>query len=453
MSQFFPTSPWLAFESLRLLSTTPISGAESELISGLSAISPSSSKLPGSWRSTWEAQSTRAEATARRCTDIGNRILAKHAFLRAANYTRASGYLLTGERMDLQHVDALGIAQKAATLFRNGMRLSDGTVRVVKIPVPGTGLELPGYLYLPPVHKRASVLESTPKVDRKEVKVRKIPILINCGGADSTQEELFSQHPAMAMEMGYACLTFDGPGQGIALRKDGLKMRPDWEYVLGYVLDFVVEYGNAEANRALGLDTERIAVSGCALGGYFALRGASDSRVKACVALDPVYDLFDFGTRHVAPAMLSAWANGWIPDGVVDRALSAAARWSFQLHWELSTTGFFLGVETPTKVLREMKKFTLKEPGGDSFLRHVHCPVLVSGARSSLYLDVDMHTGMTWKGLQHLNEEDRELWIAQQPEDGALQAKIGAFALSNEKTFAFLDKRLGVTRERLADTS
>ncbi|KAK1141252.1 hypothetical protein N8T08_009291 [Aspergillus melleus] len=91
-------------------------------------------------------------------------------------------------------------------------------------------------------------------------------------GADSTQEELYFLHGAESPAIGYAFLTFDGSDQGLVLQQDGMRLRPDWEIVSSAVLD----------------------LPGQSLGGYLGLRGAADARIKACIAVDPVYDLWDF---------------------------------------------------------------------------------------------------------------------------------------------------------------
>ncbi|PWY76065.1 alpha/beta-hydrolase [Aspergillus sclerotioniger CBS 115572] len=433
MHKFFQ-STWLDFEVIRILGTAPNGGADiCEVLEAVGSIQEGDAE---SWNKAWKAQADRAEATGLRCLQTGNRELAKRAFLRASNYTRASGYMFIGETPSQQDPRGLEIAERAIALFKRGVKLADAPVEFLHIPYPG-GVHLQGYLYLP----RAS----------KRLPGQTIPLLINCGGADSTQEELYFLNPCAASEMGYACLTFDGPGQGMALRKHGLVLRPDWEYVTRHVLDYLAHFVSLRPD--LDLDLDRIAVSGSALGGYFALRVASDPRIKVCVAMDPVHDMWDFGTQHVSGTFMKAWIDGWVSNATVDSMINFAARRSFQLKWEVSLAGAFWQLDRPTDILLQMKKFTLKGDGeSGGFLERVKCPTMVSGATDSLYLDVASHTMMVWKGLQHLPEADRRLWLAETPADGALQAKIGAFALSNEYTFSFLDEKLGIMRERLEGT-
>jgi pimeloyl-ACP methyl ester carboxylesterase len=436
MHAFF-TNTWLNFEILRILGTAPTGGAD--ICEVLEAVSQIREGDPESWHESWARQAARAEATALRCLEAGNRPLARGAFLRAANYTRASGYMFVGARPSQPDPRCLPLAEKTAALFRRGVMLLDGVdVRPLEIPYPG-GVTLHGYLYVPTGHHK------------KVHGGGKTPIVINCAGADSIQEELYFLHPAVGPSLGYACVTFDGPGQGLALRRDGLHLRPDWEYVVRLVLDHLEDYAGAHPD--LDLDVTRIAVAGSALGGYFALRAASsaDPRIKACVALDPVYDMWDFGTQHVSPAFMGAWTRGWVTDAMVDAAIATAMRWSFQMRWEVSLCGGFWGLDSPVAVLRRMRDFTLKGGAGKetTLLERVRCPTLVSGAENSLYLDVERHTGSVWRGLQHLPESKRWLWTASTPADGALQAKIGAFAVSNEWTFRFLDEMLGVVRREV----
>ncbi|KAK8072678.1 alpha/beta hydrolase [Apiospora saccharicola] len=303
MHKLFPTSPFFDFETVRILGTTVYGGADAaEVLEAVGDIKPND---PVSWEQAWATQATRAEALADDAARHGNRDAARRAYLRAANYTRAKGYMYVsspapdngrGGGAMRQDPRALPTAEKVGELFRKAIPFMEGPVLTLSIPYEG-GFHLPAYLYLPPVSSRIQ--------GRK-----KIPILINCGGADSCQEELFFLNPAEGPALGYAVLTFDGPGQGMMLRKHELEMRPDWEVVTGCVISHLVQF--SKQNPQLELDVACIAVSGASMGGYFALRAAVDPRVKACVSIDPFYDMWDFGTAHVSPLFISAWTQGWI---------------------------------------------------------------------------------------------------------------------------------------------
>ncbi|KAI0405058.1 Alpha/Beta hydrolase protein [Xylaria palmicola] len=254
MHRLFPRSGFFDFETVRILGTTAYGGADVAEV--LEAVGEIKSDNPISWEDAWRKQAQRAEKLAEEARQHGDRDAALRGYLRASNYTRASGYMYVSslnEDGDLeQDPRALPIAEKVGQLFHKAMPLMEGEV----------------------------------------------PILVNTGGADSCQEELFYVNPVAGPGMGYAVLTFDGPGQGIMLRKYELEMRPDWETVTSSVINYLESYSARHPD--LELDLGCIGVSGTSMGEYYALRVASDDRVKACVSIDPFYDMWNFGTAHVS---------------------------------------------------------------------------------------------------------------------------------------------------------
>jgi pimeloyl-ACP methyl ester carboxylesterase len=93
-----------------------------------------------------------------------------------------------------------------------------------RVEIPYEGTTLPGYFYT---------------VGNKELNDKPKPILIAHGGFDSTLEELYTSAAAPALERGYDCLTFEGPGQGEVIRRQRIPFRYDWEKVISPVLDSV----------------------------------------------------------------------------------------------------------------------------------------------------------------------------------------------------------------------
>ncbi|KAI1277504.1 Alpha/Beta hydrolase protein [Xylaria sp. FL0933] len=437
MHKIFPKSGFFDFETVRILGTTAYGGADVAEV--LEAVGQIKSDDPASWEEAWRRQAHRAEKLADEARQNGDRDAALRGYLRASNYTRASGYMYVSTLNEdgdiVQDARALPIAEKVGKLFRRAMSFMEGETRVLSVPY--NEYVLPAYLYLPPASRR--------------IPGRKIPILVNTGGADSCQEELYYLNPAGGTGMGYAVITFDGPGQGIMLRKYELEMRPDWEVVTGSVIDYLETY--SAQHPELDLDLSSIAVSGASMGGYYALRAASDERVKACVSIDPFYDMWDFGTAHVSPLFIKAWTAGFISSGFVDKLMAVISSLSFQLKWEISVSGTFFGISSPAEILLNMKKYTLHGNGVDekdeSFLSKVECPVLLSGAGKSLYLDVNSHTKRCFDALTSVALEDKEIWVPESEGQGSLQAKMGAFALCNQKTYHFLDKAFGIKREPL----
>ncbi|KAI1160633.1 Alpha/Beta hydrolase protein [Nemania serpens] len=166
-----------------------------------------------------------------------------------------------------------------------------------------------------------------------------------------------------------------------------------------YVLTVKVAVPN---DTGVQLDLDRIAVAGASMGGYYALRAARDPRIKAYVAVDPFYDMWDFGTRHL---LMGAWTGGWTGDHWIDRVIGLGMRASLQLRWEVGVTAAFWGLESPAAILKEMRKYMLK----DGCLRDVQCPVLVTGAGKSLYFDTEEHTMRVYADLAHLGDRGRRV--------------------------------------------
>ena len=112
------------------------------------------------------------------------------------------------------------------------------------------------------------------------------------GGFDSLQEELFDWGLFFA-EGGWDGVSFEGPGQGAALRDHGLVMKPDWERPVAAVLD---HFG-----------IERAAILGISLGGYLAPRAAAfEPRLDRVIVCDILDDFFDCFTARAGEPMTRA---------------------------------------------------------------------------------------------------------------------------------------------------
>lgn len=429
MHQFFP-GIFFNFETVRILGMAQSGGAE--LAECLEAVGKIKDNDPESWHAAWAEQARKAEGLAKEAQLSGDTATARNALLRSSNYTRASYYMMTGGGPLRPDPRALPILEKSVALFREATQLFDQS-RVVPLDIPFEGQTLPGYLYLPPSWRR--------------LPNRKIPILLTNTGADGLAEEIYFLAPAAAVELGYAAVTYEGPGQGLTLHRGGVRFRPDWEVVSRAVLDHIESV--AAAQPELELDLDSVALWGASLGGYFSLRSAAgDARIKACVAIDPVHDLWDFATTQVPRSFLRAWEKGWIGDGAVDAVIGLVMRLAFQMKWNIAITGTMFGEQRPSRILRAMKAYTLRLPQGGSVLQQIRCPVLVTGASKSLYLDVSEHTTAVYDGLTGLKEgREKQLWVAETPGEGGLQAKVGAVSVCNFRVFRFLDEQFGIARK------
>jgi dienelactone hydrolase len=89
-------------------------------------------------------------------------------------------------------------------------------------------------------------------------------------------------------------LTYEGPGQGRALRTYGLTYTPEWEKPVTAVLDAFLR---THAKPA------KIVLIGMSMGGYFAPRAAAfEARIDGVVAYDVMYDFGAVVSRVLAAA-------------------------------------------------------------------------------------------------------------------------------------------------------
>lgn len=148
----------------------------------------------------------------------GYRVLAQNAYLRASNYYRASHFMLI-------HPDPriLPPAERSILNFQKAILLMEGNDLKVEI-LYEKGIDLPGYLYLPPPEKYLSG-------------GRKTPVLVKLCGDDSTNEEMHFMFIDAGLQMGFGVLIFEGLGSGYVLKKKQVPLRSDFEVCTSKALD------------------------------------------------------------------------------------------------------------------------------------------------------------------------------------------------------------------------
>ena len=100
------------------------------------------------------------------------------------------------------------------------------------------------------------------------------------GGFDSLIEEFYSWMRFFA-DRGYVVIGFEGPGQGAARRKYGLKLDYAWEKPTNAILNY--------------FRLEDVTLLGISMGGYFCFRAAAlDTRIKRVIASAVAYDYMQF---------------------------------------------------------------------------------------------------------------------------------------------------------------
>ncbi|KAJ6127789.1 hypothetical protein N7471_009006 [Penicillium samsonianum] len=423
MGWFFQ-SEFFEFEFLRVIGTAPVQGAEvGECLAAKSSIQDGNID---SWHKTWVKFGQMADTLGAEALEAKDHEAARWAFLRASNYWRASEFFLHCNPADPKICE---VFEKSVSSFRKAIKLLDGEVLLLEIPFED--MVLPAYLFLPPAHKQLP---------------NGTPLIIHTGGFDSIGEELYFYVASGATNRGYAVLIFDGPGQGAVLRQQKRHFRPDWEIVISRVLDYVIEAVIPVTPPAHQIDVNRIAIFGASMGGYLALRGAADPRIKACVSCDGFYDMFDVTRTRMPSWFINSWISGWMSDSVFNSVVAMLSRQSFQLAWEFGHSMWVYGDATPADVMRTMQQFTLKQPDGSEFLHNINGAVMVTGAQDTMYFTPDLNARRIFTRLTHLPEDRKELWVPSGVEFGGQQAKIGAIGVKQQRMFAWLDQKLGIRR-------
>lgn len=254
----FPDDRQFWFETLRILGHTAYGGSDVGEV--LTIAEQISSGDYDSWHDAWHTAADRISVQAQASLDAGHRISARDAFLRASTYYSTAEFFLHGNPDDPRINAAY---ERGAGCFAAAAELYFPAVRPIRIPYENTVLE--GWFY------------------RARDDAAQLPTLVIHNGFDGSAEELHYLGGLAGVERDYNVLTFDGPGQPSAIHRRGLVLRPDWEKVVGPVLDHL--------ETLPGVNQERIALMGVSLGGMLAPRAAAhDPRVAALIVFDGVYD-------------------------------------------------------------------------------------------------------------------------------------------------------------------
>jgi hypothetical protein len=271
----------------------------------------------------------------------GRQTSAREAYMQAANYTFAA----------TNFVDRMGASDRFVPLwlrqqgwFEQASALLDPPVELVRIPYENT--TLPSYFYA---------------VDRSG---KRRPLLIFNNGSDGGLPEAWCQGIAPALQRGYNCLTFFGPGQGMALVQQQLYFRPDWEQVVTPVVDYALTRPE--------VDPARIALMGVSQAGYWVPRAvAFEYRVAAAIADPGVWDVSTSWTAHLPPELKALLAAG-------DKAaFDAALQEGFEEDPELAGLQTFrsrpYGFASPYDAFKATEAYTLT-----GVADRIRCPMFIA---------------------------------------------------------------------------
>ena len=327
------------FETLRAAGFAGDAGADiGEVIATTSRISEGDEE---GWTSEWRATAERIAKRGETSLSVGDTVSAREAFLRASAYYRSAEFYCRKDPLHDRRV--LELFRLSKQYLVKGSKLLDGPFSEVLIPFADT--DLPGYLYL---------------VDNSG---RPRPTVIYTNGFDSTAEEGYFVIGAAALRRGYNFLAYDGPGQGWMIRERNVVYRPDWENVLGPVVDFALTTPE--------IDDSKIVHFGYSLGGYLVARyAAHDHRSAAIICND---GLITFYASY--PPIPKATLN-LIEQNRDDEALpllDEMARNDTNARWGLQNGVWVYGVDSAAEYVRKTADYTLSVDQ----IRSIRTPVLI----------------------------------------------------------------------------
>lgn len=195
----------------------------------------------------------------------------RDAYFRASHYFFVADFFLHGNPSDPR-------SDQAYDLWRKYFDKADAL-----LPIPGIhvtiktdhGFDMPAIFYRAP---QASA--SNPR-----------PTLILGGGFDSNMEEMLHTCGFPALERGYNCIIYEGPGQPTLVHQQNQGFIHDWEKAVTPIVDYIFAHKSDELSF---IDTGKIGLLGYSLGGYLAARAAAfEPRLAGVICIDGVWSFAD----------------------------------------------------------------------------------------------------------------------------------------------------------------
>jgi len=332
-----------------------------------------------SWYIAWKATADRVLALAERTEDP----LSKGgAYMRASTYQRTAEFLLAPD--DPQRPESF---EKILSYFVKGLETLG--IHYESITVPYGPARLRALYYPGPQGAEAK------------------PLIMFGGGFDSILEEYYPNFAEAALKRGYAVLTYEGPGQGHALRKYGLTYTPEWEKPVKGVLD---EFLRTHAKPS------RIVLIGMSMGGYFAPRAAAfEERIDGVVAYDTCYDFGEVANR------------------IISAAKNPAALKNIGVSWAYSNARWTMGTRDTDDTLEACAAYTLA-PVAD----RIRQDVLILAGREDHFIPFHQ-TAAFEKAL--VNARSVTTRIFDGPSGGAGHCQGGALTLYHAAVFDWLREK------------
>lgn len=194
------------------------------------------------------------------------------------------------------------------------------------------------------------------------------------GGYDSYMEE-FVPMMLYLRENGFAVYLFEGPGQGGALRKEGLTFIPQWEIPVKTILDYY--------------NLNDVTIIGLSLGGMLAPRAAAfEGRIKRVVAWSLLPNLFDLFLYDMpknfqqVTRLLMEMEN----EEVINLIMKSLMKKDPLIEWAINHGIHNMGVHTPYEYLKKINQFQYMDVASQ-----ITQDFLLIGAEKDHFIPVDFY--------------------------------------------------------------
>lgn len=348
------------------------------------------------WITEWSKLATRLQSRAVDAEKLGNRQTAASVYRRAFTYWRGS--LMHHSAPDDPRTRGNSIA--AYECWDRFLELSGYPGESLRIPYEGSFL--PAYLYRSPIAQA------------------KAPLLIFFQGRDAWAEDTTWVYDN-AIRRGYHALAVQCPGQGMAIRVNGLPFRSDWENVVTPIVDVAVQLE--------GVDPERIGLMGLSFGGFLAPRAAAfEKRLKVCIANPGVIHWGESIRIGLPPMLTEAFEQG--PEAF-NAAAVVASQASRIADWFLRDSMWKHGVQTPYDLMVEFDRYDLREAA-----HQIEAETLVMDGNEEHF------SAEQAQKLYDALDCPKELMLFDASTTAQLHCQNGAFGTAGEYLFDWLDGRL-----------
>lgn len=243
-------------------------------------------------------------------------------------------------------------------------------------------------------------------------------VIIVHGGYDSFIEEFIPSVMDLPRQ-GYTIILFEGPGQGMALKR-GMKFTHEWEKPVGAVLD------------AFKLD--HAVLLGISWGGYLALRAAAfEPRIDKVIAYDVCFDGLEVMTRPIpAPIRQIVRLLVWLEAQKIGNALiQRMQKRSLLLDWAITHGMYITGTQTPIDFYRHLSLHTMRKISSQ-----IKQDVLLLAGEKDHYIPVD-HYYRQKDALIHAHSVSSRLFTSS--EGGEQHCQVGNHQLAIDEMITWLD--------------